>query len=145
MEPADRDLLHSVLDVLEDDAALAEATPDPDAEPDYPRMAADARVFIAKAEAAQHDRALAALGARDVSGPAGLAKSAGPGDMAALARLSRRVELRERIAAQPAADNRGRLPWQVNQTTATVDEQVAAVEALGAHDLPRTPGYLGPS
>lgn len=132
MEPADRDLLHSVLDVLEDDAALAKATPDPDAEPDYPRMAEQARIFIAKAEAAQHDRALATLGAHDPQ-PARLAKSAAaPGDLAALARLARSVELRERIAAQPPADHRGRLPWQVNAETATVDETVAMVEQLAA-------------
>lgn len=154
MERDDAEILSHLAGVLEarnaEEAMLAKALEDvhepaPEPEPDYPRMAAEARVFIAKAERAQHDHALAALSGRDMSGPAGLAKSASPGDLAALARVSRRVELRERIAAQPPADHRGRLPWQVNPTTASVDEQVAAVEALGAHDLPSTPGYLGPS
>jgi len=142
MEPQDRDLLTRALDVLEaqnehaaqdqhERVALVKALAvDDEPEPDHEHLAERSRQWIAKAEAAQHDRALAALGARDTSGPAVLAKSAG--DLAALARLSARLELRERLAAQPPADHRGRLSWQVHEGTATIDETVAMVEQLAA-------------
>lgn len=136
MEPEHAALLGDLTAVLEarnaQETMLVKALEEAPEPPDHSRMAEQSRQWIAKAEAEQHDHALAALGGREMSGAAVLAKSGAPGDLAALARLARSVELRERIASQAPADNRGRLSWQVNPTTATVDETVRMVEQLAA-------------
>ncbi|MGI9091209.1 MAG: hypothetical protein ACR2GG_08915 [Gemmatimonadaceae bacterium] len=140
MEPEDRQLLHEIIGALEEAdqraerVALAEAL-EPDPEPNHELMAERSRQFIAKAEAANHDRALAALGSRDTSGPVGLAKSVAPGDLAALARLSGRVELRERIAREHEAIRERpehATSWLYNTPSGSVDDAVRMVEQLNA-------------
>ena len=121
-------------DDLDDDYGLAGAIAGLADEVYLFEQAQAARAMIAKAEQAERDSADAMLAtlAKQAGDPAPLIAGA---DLAALGRLAQRAELRERVARHLSVGQTPdptRLPWQVNATTASVDEHVSALERLAA-------------